>query len=95
MSNTSGVQEHSVMTAWPTERSAILNMINRFGDGLFAVVMDSYDYTAALSAVLPSVKSAKVGRGGFMILRPDSGDPVEAVLEVPFLCPPVCGHTWP
>ena len=22
----------------------------------------------------------KVGRGGFMVLRPDSGDPVEAVL---------------
>ena len=36
--------EHSVMTAWATERAAIENMIDRFGDGLFACVMDSYDY---------------------------------------------------
>ena len=35
----------------------------------------------ALSEVLPSVAEKKVGRGGFMVLRPDSGDPVEAVLE--------------
>lgn len=36
--------EHSVMTAWPTERAAIDNMIDQFGYGLFACVMDSYDY---------------------------------------------------
>ena len=36
--------EHSVMTAWTTERAAIENMIEQFGDGLFACVMDSYDY---------------------------------------------------
>lgn len=36
--------EHSVMTAWASERQAIENMINQFGDGLFACVMDSYDY---------------------------------------------------
>ena len=31
--------------------------------------------------MLPSVAEKKVGRGGFMVLRPDSGDPVKAVLE--------------
>lgn len=36
--------EHSVMTAWHTEKAAIENMIDQFGDGLFACVMDSYDY---------------------------------------------------
>lgn len=34
----------------------------------------------ALSKVLPAVAAAKVGAGGFMVLRPDSGDPVESVL---------------
>ncbi len=34
----------------------------------------------ALSEVLPSVAERKVGKGGFMVLRPDSGDPVDAVL---------------
>jgi nicotinic acid phosphoribosyltransferase len=70
------------MTAWPTERAAILNMIDHFGDGTFAIVMDSYDYNEALAKVLPSVKQKKVGKGGYMVLRPDSGDPVESVLQV-------------
>lgn len=34
----------------------------------------------ALSEVVPSIAEAKIGAGGFMVLRPDSGDPVEAVL---------------
>lgn len=43
----------SVMTCWPTEAGAILNMIDNFGTGIFATVMDSYDYTAALNEVVP------------------------------------------
>jgi hypothetical protein len=43
--------EHSVMTSWPTEQAAIENMIEHFGSGLFACVMDSYDYQKALSEV--------------------------------------------
>ena len=38
--------EHSVMTAWQTEQAAIENMISQFGSGMFACVMDSYDYAA-------------------------------------------------
>jgi hypothetical protein len=34
------------MTAWPSEREAIENMIQHYGSGLFSVVMDSYDYAA-------------------------------------------------
>ncbi len=34
----------------------------------------------ALSEVLPAVAGAKIGAGGYMVLRPDSGDPVQAVL---------------
>lgn len=39
------------MTAWPTEAAAMNNMIDHFGTGIYACVMDSYDY-------------AKVGAGG-------------------------------
>lgn len=70
------------MTAWSTEREAMLNMISHFGKGTFACVMDSYDYVGALEQVLPSVAKEKVGKGGYLVLRPDSGDPVEAVLQV-------------
>jgi len=72
--------EHSVMTSWPDEAAAIRNMIARFGGGVFSVVMDSYSYAAALAEVLPAIASEKVGAGGYMVLRPDSGDPTEAVL---------------
>lgn len=34
----------------------------------------------ALARVLPAVAQHKLDRGGYMILRPDSGDPTEAVL---------------
>jgi nicotinamide phosphoribosyltransferase len=74
--------EHSVMTSWPTEESAIRNMIDHFGgEGkAFSVVMDSYDYDAALVEVLPRVAPFLKQKGGTMILRPDSGDPIEVVL---------------
>ncbi len=71
--------EHSVMTAWDTEEEAILNGIEHFGAGLFACVMDSYDYDKALNEVLPKIADAKIKRGGTIVLRPDSGDPVEQV----------------
>jgi nicotinamide phosphoribosyltransferase len=85
--------EHSVMTAWPDEAGAVLNMIERFGDGAFACVMDSYDYGAALKEVLPAVAGAKSakGPGGFMVLRPDSGDPADAVVEALEACARVFG----
>ncbi|GES96682.1 nicotinate phosphoribosyltransferase [Rhizophagus clarus] len=72
--------EHSVMTAHKTERDAILREIDQYGSGLFSCVMDTYDYSNALDNILPSISKHKVDKGGFMVLRPDSGDPVEAVL---------------
>lgn len=72
--------EHSVMTSWPTEKDAIRNMIDRFGDGIFATVMDSYDYQRALDEIVPAVAAEQVAKGGFWVLRPDSGIPEDAVL---------------
>lgn len=64
---------HSVMTCWPTESGAVLNMIEHFGSGIFATVMDSYDYTAALNQVLP-------GEG------PDLWDVLPCCLDVRTCC---------
>lgn len=74
--------EHSVMTAYRSEREAMENMIRKFGgeNAVFACVMDSYDYARALSQVLPSVAALKTEKGGFLVLRPDSGNPVEVIL---------------
>eukprot|EP01125_Pyxidicula_operculata_P021403 TRINITY_DN822_c0_g1_i1.p1 TRINITY_DN822_c0_g1~~TRINITY_DN822_c0_g1_i1.p1 ORF type:complete len:491 (+),score=96.17 TRINITY_DN822_c0_g1_i1:1528-3000(+) len=75
--------EHSVMTSWPSESAAIRNMIRNFGgEGkVFACVMDSYDYQNALDNVLGEILKEKNEKGGIMVLRPDSGDPVEAVMQ--------------
>jgi nicotinic acid phosphoribosyltransferase len=69
------------MTSWKTEREAILNMIRKFGGGVYATVMDSYDYDRALYKVVPSLKEEKNAQKGLWVLRPDSGDPVEAIMK--------------
>jgi nicotinic acid phosphoribosyltransferase len=73
--------EHSIMTAHKNERLAMQQLIEQFGSGVCACVMDSYDYTNALEKVLPSVAALKTEKGGFLVLRPDSGDPIEVILQ--------------
>ena len=80
VANSSPATEHSVMTSFKTEREAILHMIENFGAGVFACVMDSYDYAEALESILPTVAKEKIAKGGYMVLRPDSGDPTTVVL---------------
>lgn len=55
-------------------------MISHFGGGIFATVMDSYDYQRALNEVVPSVAAEQAEKGGFWVLRPDSGIPEDAVV---------------
>lgn len=71
------------MTSWPNEIAAMRNTIQQFGgDGrIFAMVMDSYDYQNAIFTLLPKVAPEAKEKGGVMVLRPDSGDPVEAILD--------------
>eukprot|EP01098_Paradermamoeba_levis_P011655 TRINITY_DN5015_c0_g1_i3.p1 TRINITY_DN5015_c0_g1~~TRINITY_DN5015_c0_g1_i3.p1 ORF type:complete len:494 (-),score=144.05 TRINITY_DN5015_c0_g1_i3:37-1518(-) len=83
--------EHSVMTSWRSEKEAIENMIDHFGSGVYSIVMDSYDYVNALEKVLPSIKTKKLEKGGVMVLRPDSGEPVDMVLRGLRACEQVFG----
>lgn len=55
-------------------------MIEKFGNGVYATVMDSYDYDRALNKVVPTVSAEKNKKGGLWVFRPDSGDPVEVFL---------------
>jgi len=88
--------EHSVMTAWKTEMGAIQRMIEKFGGDkcVFATVMDSYDYTNALDVILPAIYKEKTERGNsYWVLRPDSGDPVEVILQALHAAEKVAGTT--
>lgn len=78
--------EHSTMTAWGQEREAdaFANMIDRFGaKGLYAVVSDSYDINNAVTEIWgKQLKDKVTGAGGTLVVRPDSGDPVETPVQV-------------
>jgi nicotinic acid phosphoribosyltransferase len=85
--------EHSVMTSWETEVQAVINMAEKYGEGLFATVADSYDYEAFLEQVLPVVAPIVKEKGGTHVVRPDSGDPVECVLKGLRACAKHYGYT--
>ncbi|WP_337183246.1 nicotinate phosphoribosyltransferase [Shinella sp.] len=78
--------EHSTMTSWGQDREAEAygNMIDRFGSkGLYAVVSDSYDINNAVSEIWgKQLKDRVQAAGGTLVVRPDSGDPVETPVQV-------------
>jgi nicotinamide phosphoribosyltransferase len=83
--------EHSVMLSfgkrkdhldnggYANEIDAIQNMVN-INDGLFACVMDTYDFHNTIFKILPTIKN-KSDKRTPMVLRPDSGEPKEVVLD--------------
>lgn len=84
--------EHSVMLSFgkdktkvddvpKNELAAIENMINKFGKGVFACVMDTYDYHNTIFRLIPMIFDKIIEHGGPMVLRPDSGTPHEVVLD--------------
>lgn len=78
--------EHSTMTSWGREREAAAysNMLDAFdGEGrVVAVVSDSYDLDAAVADIWGGRLREKVlGRRGTLVVRPDSGDPIETPLR--------------
>ena len=75
--------EHSTMTAWgrENEETAYRHMLQRFGQpgGIFACVSDSYDLWHALALWGGPLREAVKASGATLVIRPDSGDPVEVV----------------
>jgi nicotinamide phosphoribosyltransferase len=78
--------EHSTITAWGPdgELDAYRNMLDRFAvpGGLVAVVSDSYDLWHAIDHLWGEALRERVERSGAtLVVRPDSGDPIEVVVE--------------
>lgn len=76
--------EHSTITSWGRggEKDAYANMLQQFaGPGkLVAVVSDSYDLWNAIDTLWgDELKAAVENSGGTLVVRPDSGEPVEIV----------------
>lgn len=75
--------EHSTMTSWgrDNEEAAYENMLTAFPKGLVAVVSDSYDiYNAVQNIWGGELRDKVLAREGTLVVRPDSGDPLDMVL---------------
>ena len=78
--------EHSTITCWGQDREteAYANMLQQFaGAGrVLAVVSDSYDLFHAVDNIWgDTLKQHVENCGGTVVIRPDSGDPVQIVVE--------------
>lgn len=78
--------EHATITSWGRdgEYDAYENMVTQFGKPgkTFAVVSDSYDIYAAVDYLWGErLRQRVIDSGATLVLRPDSGDPVEIVAQ--------------
>jgi nicotinamide phosphoribosyltransferase len=75
--------EHSTITSWGRagELKAYSNMVSQFGKpgALLAVVSDSYDIYEACRMWGTELKQQVIDSGATVVIRPDSGDPVEVL----------------
>jgi nicotinamide phosphoribosyltransferase len=74
--------EHSTISSWgkSREKDTYENMLKQFGNGLVAVVSDTYDIWNAVDEIWgKELKDQVLNMNGTLVIRPDSGDPVEVV----------------
>jgi nicotinamide phosphoribosyltransferase len=76
--------EHSTITSWGQEHEvdAMCNMLSRFPTGTVAVVSDSFNIFEACSDLWGcQLKDVILSRNGTLVIRPDSGDPVQVLIK--------------
>jgi nicotinamide phosphoribosyltransferase len=90
--------EHSTITAWGRdgELDAYRNMLTQFAKPgrVVAIVSDSYDlYTAIDTLWGQHLRAAVIASGATVVIRPDSGRPVDVVLRSAVLLDQAFGTT--
>lgn len=84
--------EHSVMCSNRSTDGDEITFVKKaltelYKDKNFSMVSDSYDYWNMVDNILPSLKKEIMEHNGTLLVRGDSGDPVEIVTETVF-------HLW-
>ncbi|GIU82149.1 MAG: nicotinate phosphoribosyltransferase [Acidobacteria bacterium] len=90
--------EHSTMTAWgrECEAEAYRNMLRQFAKpgSLVAVVSDSWDIFNAVEKIWgEELRQEVINSGATVVIRPDSGNPVEVVAKVASILSEKFGYT--
>ena len=73
--------EHSIMTAAGEEGEFDIykELLTKFPDGIVSLVSDSFNLWRVLTDYLPQLKDLIISRNGKLVIRPDSGDPVDII----------------
>lgn len=73
--------EHSQMTAGGVEGEFDIykNLLTKFPNGILSLVSDSFDLWRVLTDYLPELKDIIMARDGKLVIRPDSGNPVDII----------------
>lgn len=88
--------EHSVMCAGgeESELETFHRLLDLYPSGIFSVVSDTWDLWKVLTEILPLLKGRIMAREGKVVIRPDSGDPVDIICgdkKAPFGSPQYYG----
>jgi nicotinamide phosphoribosyltransferase len=74
--------EHSVSTTkifTVGEQQMLADWMVEFPTGILSVVSDTFDLWKLITEYLPALKEQIMGRDGKLVIRPDSGDPVDII----------------
>ena len=80
--NSVNASEHSVSTTkifTVGEQQMIADWLVDFPNGILSIVSDTFDLWKLITEYLPANKQAIMSRDGKLVIRPDSGDPVDII----------------
>lgn len=61
------------------EKQMLSDWMTLFPNGILSVVADTFDLWKLITEYLPELKEQILGRDGKLVIRPDSGDPVDII----------------
>lgn len=80
--NSVNASEHSVSTTkifTVGEQQMISDWLTEFDKGILSIVADTFDLWKLITEYLPANKEQIMSRDGKLVIRPDSGDPVDII----------------
>ncbi len=80
--NSVNASEHSVSTTkifTVGEKQMLSDWLKEFPTGILSVVSDTFDLWKLITEYLPAIKDEIMSRDGKLVIRPDSGNPVDII----------------
>ncbi len=86
--------EHSVMSVGGQEDEVetFRRLLRVYPSGILSIVSDTWDFWKVLTEYLPVLKEEILGREGKIVIRPDSGDPVDILCGASCCDDPTCAE---